>query len=49
MEVIEKQIELVEILRDKFEPERLLVMQILPILNQPKKTDRNGAYPYYTF
>ena len=38
-ELIEEHAELIEIIKDKFDPERILVMQVPPILNQPEKSN----------
>ena len=40
-ELIEEHAELIEITKDKFDPERLLVRQVPPILNQPEKNPTN--------
>ena len=43
-ELIEEHAELIELIKDKFDPERILVMQVPPILNQPEKIQRIEAY-----
>ena len=43
-ELIEEHAELIEIIKDKFDLERILVMQVPPILNQPEKIQRIEAY-----